>query len=69
MAHIRKRHRPECATRADKRKRCNCSGSWQARIPDPLRGGAHKIERTFRTKQEADEWIVSQRAGQQQGLG
>lgn len=67
MAHIRKRHKPGCASRADKRRRCNCNGSWQARIPDPLRGGAHKIERTFRTKQEADEWIVSQRAGQQQG--
>ena len=66
MAHIRKRHKPECASRTG--KRCNCNGSWQARIPDPLRGSTHKIERTFRTKQEADEWIVSQRAGQQQGM-
>jgi integrase len=68
MAHLRKRHKPECAHRASGgKRRCNCDGSWQARIPDPVRGGTHKIERTFRTKQEADAWTVSQRAGQQQG--
>jgi integrase len=67
MAHIRKRHKPECAHRSDMRKRCTCNGSWQARMPDPVRGGTHKIERTFRTKQDADDWVVSQRAGQLQG--
>lgn len=68
MAHLRKRHKPECAHRTSNgKRRCNCDGSWQARLPDPVRGGTHKIERTFRTKQEADEWVVSQRAGQQQG--
>jgi len=68
MAHLRKRHKPECAHRASGgKRRCNCDGSWQARIPDPVRGGTHKIERTFRTKNEADAWAVSQRAGQQQG--
>jgi hypothetical protein len=68
MAHLRKRHKPECPHRTSNgKRRCNCDGSWQARLPDPVRGGTHKIERTFRTKQEADEWVVSQRAGQQQG--
>jgi Phage integrase, N-terminal SAM-like domain len=68
MAHLRRRHKPECAHRTSSgKRRCNCDGSWQARLPDPVRGGTHKIERTFRTKQEADEWVVSQRAGQQQG--
>jgi integrase len=68
MAHLRKRHKPECAHRTSSgKRRCNCDGSWQARMPDAVRGGTHKIERTFRTKHEAEDWLVSQRAGQLQG--
>src|SRR5688500_8019861 len=43
-------------------KRKDGSWSWQARYTDPLRGGTHKIERTFRTRREAENWLVSQRA-------
>jgi integrase len=51
MAHVRRRG-----------KRKDGSWRWEARIPDPARpGGTHKIERTFRTKQEAADWIASQR--------
>ena len=35
---------------------------WQARYPDPLRGGARKIERSFATKREAQDWLASQRS-------
>jgi integrase len=64
---IRKRHKTECAYRttrtADSPKRCNCNGSWQARIPDPARpGGTAKIERTFTTRREAEAWQVQQRS-------
>jgi hypothetical protein len=54
--HVRKRHKPTCAKRADKRKRCNCSGSWQARMPD-LNGARSntEISRTFGTEQEAKD--------------
>jgi integrase len=64
--HIRRRHKPECTKRRDKSKRCNCDGSWQARYPDPSQFGK-RIERTFRTKLEAEEWLVSEAASQQQG--
>ena len=51
MAHVRRRG-----------KRKDGSWRWEARIPDPSRpGGTHKLERTFRTKQEAEDWIASQR--------
>src|SRR4051812_26197671 len=30
---------------------------WRARHPDPSKGGTAKIERTFATKQEAEEWL------------
>lgn len=38
--------------------RCDCSGSWQGRYRDPLDG--HFIERTFRTKVEAEDWLTAQ---------
>ena len=38
--------------------RCDCSGSWQGRYRDPLDG--HFIERTFRTKVEAEDWLTTQ---------
>src|SRR4051794_40202204 len=31
---------------------------WRARYPDPLRGGTAQIERTFRTKVEAHDWLL-----------
>jgi integrase len=65
--HIRKRHKPSCAKRADRRKRCNCDGPWQARIPDAVRGGTHKIERQFRIEREAKDWLVTQQASHLQG--
>jgi integrase len=43
-------------------KRKDGSTVWQARYPDPARGGTHKIERTFRTKDEAQAWLVQQLA-------
>jgi integrase len=65
---VRKRHRPECAHRKDKRKRCNCDGPWQARIPDPDRPGTtYKIEKQFRLKTEAEAWERAQRSDQQRG--
>jgi integrase len=66
--HVRKRHRLTCARRVDKRKRCNCDGAWQARIPDPARAGTtHKIERQFHSEREAKAWLVSQQAAEQVG--
>ena len=41
-----------------KRKRKDGTVVCQARHTDPVRGGTHKIERTFRTKQEAEDWLV-----------
>src|SRR5689334_9825609 len=49
-------------------KRKDGTWRWQARYADPLRGGTHKIERTFRTRQEAEDWLVSQRASVLQGM-
>ncbi|HEX4483531.1 MAG TPA: tyrosine-type recombinase/integrase [Solirubrobacteraceae bacterium] len=34
------------------------SGRWRARYPDPLRGGTAQIERSFRTKTEAQDWLL-----------
>ncbi len=35
---------------------------WQARMPNPALGGAAKVERTFRTRREAEEWLTAQGA-------
>lgn len=43
-------------------KRSDGSTIWQARYADPLRGGTSKVEKTFRNKQEAENWLVRQRA-------
>ncbi len=48
-------------------KRKDGTTRWQARYTDPSRGGTHKIERTFRIKQQAEDWLVQQRAGVLQG--
>src|SRR5437762_2168857 len=44
------------------RRRQDGTRSWQARYPDPTRGGTHKIEKTFRTKREASDWLTEQQA-------
>lgn len=41
---------------------------WQARYPDPLRVGTHKIERTFRTKDEAEAWLIKEQASVLDGI-
>src|SRR5581483_11232114 len=65
---IRKRHKPGCTKLADKRKRCDCDGAWQARIPDPNRPGTtHKTERQFRTQDEAIAWRNEQLHAQRTG--
>jgi integrase len=43
-------------------KRKDGSQIWQARYTDPVRGFPHLIEKTFRTKQDAENWLVSQRS-------
>lgn len=43
-------------------KRKDGSWRWQARYYDPVRGYPHLIEKTFRNKQEAEDWLVSQRS-------
>src|SRR6266511_3973892 len=57
--HVRRRHKPECAHRKSAAKRCNCDGSWQARMPDPVRGATAKIERTFRMKHETVQRYIN----------
>lgn len=69
--HTRKRHKPDCAHRTSGgKRRCNCAGAWQARYPDPA-APANKpnaeISKTFRTKQEAEDWLASQRHSQLAG--
>lgn len=65
---VRKRHRATCVKKLDRRKRCNCDGAWQARIPDPARPGTtHKIERQLRTEREAKAWLVAQQVAEQVG--
>src|SRR5262245_29565356 len=57
MSHVRRRG-----------KRKDGSWRWEARIPDPSRpGGTNKLERTFRTKQEAEDWLAAQRVSVLQG--
>ena len=41
---------------------------WQARYPDPSgRTNTAKVEKTFRTKREAEDWLVAQQASIQSG--
>lgn len=72
MAHIRRRHKPDCPAhpRNDPKPSTRCARNcpWQARIPDPARPGTtHKLERTFRTKVEAEAWAASQITDRQRG--
>ena len=44
-------------------KRRDGTTIWQARMADPLRpGGTAKLERSFRTKRDAQDWLATQRA-------
>lgn len=43
-------------------KRKDGTWKWQARYPDPFRGGTHKVEKVFGSKKEAEDWLVQQRA-------
>jgi integrase len=44
-------------------KRSDGSGKWQARYTDPSDTlGLRRIEKTFRTRQEAEEWLTQQQA-------
>lgn len=56
QGHIRKRG-----------KRKDGTWRWQARYSDHVRGGTAKVERTFRSKQEAEAWLISEAASRQQG--
>lgn len=40
---------------------------WRARYPDPTRGGTAQIERTFRTRREAERWLTHQQSAVHQG--
>lgn len=63
-AHIRKRHKPDCAHRSSGgKRRCNCDGKWQVRIRD----AAGETSKTFRTKQEAEDWLATQHAAKLTG--
>jgi integrase len=68
---LRQRHKPGCAAHPSGGKRgarCTKNCPWQARIPDPTRPGTtHKVERTFRTKREAEAWEHAQHADKQRG--
>jgi integrase len=48
-------------------KRKDGSWRWEARYPNPLLGGTAKIEKVFRTKQEAEAWLISEASAQQRG--
>lgn len=56
QGHVRKRHRPSCAHRADKSKRCNCDGPWQGRFRDPI-DKRKWHEKSYPTKREAENWL------------
>ncbi len=63
QGHVRKRHKPECNKRTvppsqRQTTRCNCDGSWQARY----RLDGKFVERTFRTKGDAQDWLTQQQS-------
>lgn len=51
----------------DRGRRKDGSRRWEARIPDPVKGGTAKIEKTFRKKEDAEAWIVSEAGSKQRG--
>jgi integrase len=61
--HIAKRHAKHCRTRQRKSARCNCDGKWRARYPHPSpppHQPTAQIERTFRHRKDAEQWLASQ---------
>jgi integrase len=48
-------------------KRKDGTWRWVAFMPDPSKGGTAKIQRTFRRKEEAEDWLVSEGASKRQG--
>src|SRR5437868_3623942 len=75
QGHVRKRHKPDCAKRKQtdralrRQTRCTCDGSWQGRYRRDagLPGETAWVEKTFRTKQEAQDWLTGQQAAIMQG--
>src|SRR5215211_3666143 len=43
-------------------KRKDGSDIWRARYPDPTKGGTAQIEKAFRTRKQAQDWVHSQQA-------
>src|SRR6266508_168139 len=48
-------------------KRRDGTWRWVAFMPDPSKGGTAKIQKTFRRKEEAEDWLVSEGASKRQG--
>lgn len=83
QGHVRKRHKADCALRgtgsetpvspvspalsngepADTHPRCTCDGSYQARY----RLDGKFVEKTFRLKRDAQDWLTSEQAQLLQG--
>lgn len=40
---------------------------WRARHPNPFKGGTAQVERTFRTKREAEHWLDEMKHAQRSG--
>jgi integrase len=49
------------------RKRADGSTIWQARYPDPSKGGTAKIERSFKNKRAAERWLAEMEAAKHAG--
>src|SRR4051794_32246657 len=60
--HVRKRHRATCPIRKATERKCSCDGPWRARYPKPNGIATEQIERTFRTRREAEAWLSAQTA-------
>jgi integrase len=66
QGHVRKRHKPDCARKqpnATKTTRCNCDGAWQGRY----RLDGKFVERSFRLKADAEQWLQGQQADHMRG--
>lgn len=49
-------------------KRADGTTIWRARYPDPLKGGTAQIERRFRSKRDAENWLDSMTHGEKSGM-
>jgi hypothetical protein len=43
-------------------RRQDGSTIWRARHPDPAKGGTAQIEKNFRTRKDAEDWLATQQA-------